>query len=350
MKIGIEGREAVRGRPGGKARYTTRLIRALQALDCDHEFVPLYPWRRILHSFRNPASLRGRWYRRGHGGRGLDLVHATAEAFPSPKRGPEVATLHDLMNVTRRELNPTPEYIAGQLAPFKRADRVVCVSQTARDDLHTLTDIPETRSVVVPLGVEDAYHPRAPAEVEAVRRRFGIGGEYLLFLGRPWPQKNLGRLLEAYAVSGVDVPIVFVGGFRVEQIRRFRERVERLGVGDRTRRIGFVHERYVPVLVAGAEALLFPSTAEGFGLPVLEGMACETPVMTSRGTATEEVAAGHAVLVDPYSVDDIADGIRKVLETDDDAKRRARDHARGFTWEKTARGTVAVYEELLGVS
>jgi alpha-1,3-rhamnosyl/mannosyltransferase len=348
MKIGIEASEAVRGRPGGKARYATRLIMALKALDSGHEIVPLYPWRRLLHAFRNPAALSGSWYVRGRGGAGLDLIHATSEAYPAPKRGPEVATLHDLMDLTRPGMNPTAEAIAAYTGPFRRADMVVCVSQTARDDLHLMTDVPESRSVVVHLGVEETYRPRPLAEVDRVKARYRTGDEYVLFIGRPWPQKNIDRLLEAYARSRVDLPMVFVGGFRREHIVHFNGLLERFGIGDCIRRLGFVKERDLPALVTGANALAFPSMAEGFGLPTLEAMACGTPVMTSLGTATEEVAAGHAVLIDPFSVDDMAEGLERVLETDDETIERAMRYAQSFTWEKTARETVAVYDDLLG--
>lgn len=347
MKIGIEVGETIRGRPAGIARYAAQVLRALRRLDTPHEIVPLYPWRRLPHVYRDLSSLGGRWYRRGHGVKGFDLVHATAGDTLGPTSAIEVATLHDLYQLTGPGMTPTPRAL-GEIDWYRRMDRVICVSPYARDDLHLMTDIPESRSLVIPLGVDEGYRPRSAEELERVRRRYDLPGEFLLFVGRPRENKNLERLIQGYAVSGVGVPLLLVGAFHKEHREDVRRIASACDVLERVRYVGFVKEGELPVVLTAATALMFPSTFEGFGIPALEAMACGTPVLTSRGIATEGVVGGHAVLIDPWSIEDIGAGIGRVIEVDDERLQAAEEYARRFTWEKTARRTLAVYEELLG--
>ena len=345
-RVGIEASETIRGRPAGIARYAAQLIEALRRLDSPHDIVPLYLWRRLPNAYRDLSSLRGKWFRGGRGIEGFDLVHSTAADDVGRTSAVEVATLHDLYHITGRGMTPTEKNYR-QIQWYREMDRVICVSPHAREDLHLVTDIPESRSVVIPLGVNEAYRPRDAAEVERARRRYGLPREFIAFVGRPRKNKNLEGLIRAHAISGLEVPLLLFGVF----YKRHRERVARVsgecGISERVRIVGYVREGDLPAVLTAASALAFPSTFEGFGIPVLEGMACGTPVLTSRGISTEWVAGGHAELIDPWSPDDMAEGIRRVLDVEGDRLAAAEAYARGFTWERTARRTIEVYEELL---
>jgi glycosyltransferase involved in cell wall biosynthesis len=179
----------------------------------------------------------------------------------------------------------------------------------------------------------------APAD-PAARRRFGLDRPYLLFVGTLEPRKNLTRLVAAMATLPTDHVLAVAG-------------LEGWGeasppAGDRVRLLGFVSDAERDALYAGADAFVYPSLREGFGLPVAEAMAHGTPVVTSRGTSTEEVAGGAAVLVDPYDVESIAHGIGTALAERDRLSAAGRTRAAELTWEQTAAATLAAYRDVAG--
>ncbi|NDC46683.1 MAG: glycosyltransferase family 1 protein [Actinobacteria bacterium] len=172
---------------------------------------------------------------------------------------------------------------------------------------------------------------------EAIAR--GLPEHYLLFVGTREPRKNLQRLLAAHQSLGADVPpLVIVGA------RGWGDDVaDSYEASDRVHFIGHVASHELAAAYAGARALCYPSVMEGFGLPILEAMAHGTPVLTSKGTSTEEVAAGAAVLVDPLEVSAIAAGIREVLARRDELSQLGRTRATGATWQHTADLVVQAY-------
>jgi glycosyltransferase involved in cell wall biosynthesis len=173
-----------------------------------------------------------------------------------------------------------------------------------------------------------------------VREAYGLPSEYLLFVGTVEPRKNLTRLAEAIQHLPDALPLVVAGadgwGDAAAEI-----------TGD-VRFLGFVPDADLPALYAGALVFCYPSEREGFGLPVLEAMAQGTPVVTSLGTSTEEVAAGAAVLVDPFDSADIARGIVEALARRDELAVRGRRRATFASWERTAALTASAYGELAG--
>ena len=347
-RIGIEAGDTVRRHRAGMARYTYELIEALIDLRSPHQLTALLPVRRLPGIPFKPRRPHARWYRRGRAVSGFDLIHATCCTFPGPRRSAEVATLHDLFTLTGPGQDPSPEKIEETTRYLRRADRVICVSASAQSDLHRMTDLDESMSVVIPLGVNPEFRPRSDREMTAIKQRLGLPQDFLLFVGRPRPNKNLTRLIEAYAESGVDLPLVLAGRFGRRHNAELMEAATRSGVADRLRLPGFVRETDLPALLSGATGFLFPSLFEGFGLPVLEALACGAPVLTSLGVATEEVAGGHAVLVDPRSIDDMSDGINRLIGTSDTDRDARSTFARAFTWERTAARTLEVYEDVLG--
>jgi glycosyltransferase involved in cell wall biosynthesis len=270
----------------------------------------------------------------------VDVVHATTVIVPATV-APLVVTIHDLAflespeRFTRRGASVMRRHLAHAIT---RARVVLCSSHATMEACEA-AGFDAGRLRHVPLGVSV---PTVDADaVAAVRRAFAITRPYVLFLGTLEPRKNLAGLLRAFAsLDAGDLQLVVAGpsgwGPAIEADAR--------ALGDRVRLTGFVPEAVKHALLAGAAALCYPSLHEGFGLPVAEAMAHGCPVVTSRGTSTEEVAGGAAVLVDPADPTDIARGIAEALD-DGSWSARGRARAAELSWDRTAAATLAAYEE-----
>lgn len=218
-----------------------------------------------------------------------------------------------------------------------RARLVLCPSAATMLDAER-AGIPVERLRLVPWGVEAL--PVNDVDRLAVREKYGLPSEYLLFVGTLEPRKNLRRLTQALEMCGADVPLIVAGA------QGWGEDVS--DCDPRVQFIGFVSDTDLPALYSGAAAFCYPSEREGFGMPVLEAMSYGVPVVTSRGTSTEEVAGGAAVLVDPFSVEDIARGIESALADRGSLSAKGLRQAARHRWSETARLTVQAYREVLG--
>jgi glycosyltransferase involved in cell wall biosynthesis len=269
----------------------------------------------------------------------VDLAHATA-FVPCPTRAPLVVTIHDLawahapgrhtrqgLRVLRRSLDVTRD----------SATVVVTSSEASRRDLEA-HGIEAERVRLVPLGVD--HTPVGADDVSAVRQRYGLPPVFVLFVGTLEPRKNLRRLATAMAALRDPTPLVVAGPTGWGDVAS--------GITGDVRFLGFVAPADLPALYAAADVFAYPSEFEGFGLPVLEAMAQATPVVTSAGTATEEVAGDAAVLVDPFDVDAIAAGIEDARCRADELAVAGRGRAATMTWDAAARSTLAVYREVAG--
>ncbi len=277
----------------------------------------------------------------------VDVVHGTILAVP-PSRAPLVLTIHDLSFLAN------PEHFTRRGVRFSRraldlalgeARLVTCPSlATARDCI--AAGLPPDRVRVVPWGVR--VNRASDLDVEATRHRYRLERPYLLFCGTVQPFKNLRRVVAAFRrVEESDLELVLVGpaGWK-EDVRD-----ELAALGGRGRSLGPVPRSDLGPLYAGAAAVVTPSLREGFCFPVLEAMAQGAPVVTSLGTATEEVAGDAALLVDPTDVGAIAAAISRILEDPVLAQRlreSGRSRAASYTWERTAEQMAGVYAEASG--
>jgi glycosyltransferase involved in cell wall biosynthesis len=279
---------------------------------------------------------------------------------PPPSRSRRVVlTVHDLAFRRFPETAPlaTRRWLTRLESSLRRASQVIVVSEQTRRDLlesyPSLAPRLAERLTVVPLGVDtDVIRPAPPDAVEAVRRRHAVEGPYLLSLGGIEPRKNLPALISAYAALAEDVrPTLVIAGpvapWNPEGWDLVRPSLEELPprVRDRVIVTGYVSEGDKVALLSGAEALVYPSRYEGFGLPVLEAMACATPVLTSNVSALPETAGDAALLVDPRDTEAIAAGMTRLL-TDGALRERLRvagvARAARFSWDETARLTADV--------
>lgn len=264
----------------------------------------------------------------------------------------QVVTVHDLAPMDHPEsFSPSFALWYRLLVPrlVRRARRVMTVSAFSRARLAALTGVPETAVVVAPGAAEEQFRPPSPRATAAVRDRYGLRGRYLFTLGSLEPRKNLSRLLEAWRRSQLADRrwTLVVAGRTWRSLRPVALRRGMAGV----RLLGPVPEEDLPALYAGADAFVWPSLYEGFGLPVLEAMACGTAVVTSARGGTAEVAGEAALLVDPTDVDQIARALVTVAR--DDARRAALsaaglERAAQFSWEATAERVRRTLEEVAG--
>jgi glycosyltransferase involved in cell wall biosynthesis len=239
----------------------------------------------------------------------------------------------------------------------KRADMVLTDSQASKWDIVHLLDIPSERVRVIYLAADDIYQPVLDNHrLTAIRQKYGLPESYLLYLGGFDQRKNVLTLLKAFALLVKD-PRAFLGiaGRLPQKGSDFfpdpRPIVQELGIEERVVFTGWVPEEDKPALYRGARALVFPSLYEGFGLPPLEALACGTPVIASNRGSLPEIVGDGGLLLEPDDVEGLAAAMQKLLNDDtlrEDLREKGLAHAAKFSWEKTARETLAVYREVKG--
>jgi glycosyltransferase involved in cell wall biosynthesis len=257
----------------------------------------------------------------------VDVLHCPTYRGPLRSRTPLVVTVHDLAVLRHPEaFNRWTRTYSPLLVPrvLAAARRVIAVSEFTRRELIELLRVPAEKIHVVPNAVGEEFTREGDAEE----------GEYVLAVGTLEPRKNLERLVEAARRTGRELRVVGARGWGGVDVG-----------GNGVRWLGEVSDTELARLYRGATCVAYPSLYEGFGIPVLEAMACGTPVVTTRGTAMEEVADGAAVLVDAQSPEDIAAGIERAASERDQLVARGVERARAFRWDAVADATVRVYEE-----
>jgi glycosyltransferase involved in cell wall biosynthesis len=284
----------------------------------------------------------------------LNLVHFTANVAPLGFKRPYVLTVHDVTTRRAPETHPPRRlvYYGAALGVSARgARRILTVSETSARDIVELLGVPRDRIDVIPLAADSRFRRvDDQRELARVRARYELHTPYLLYVGNIEPRKNLERLLEAFALVGSAAGLLAVAGSRAWHTGGVLDRVKALGLSRRVRLLGYVPDDDLPALYSAAEAFVYPSLFEGFGLPVVEAMACGVPVVVSTAPALREVAAAAARFVDPLSVESIAEGLDAVLSSPAERARLSSaglERARSFTWEATARGTLLAYGRAL---
>jgi glycosyltransferase involved in cell wall biosynthesis len=289
---------------------------------------------------------------------GIDVCHSPTSVGPLRTPCPRVMTVHDAVALTIPSQHGLAERLYFRLFSViaaRRADAVLVPSRAAREEIARAYRIPPARLVVIPSAAAPRFRPVLPGARAAVLRRYGIRPPYVLHVGAAAPRKNLPRLLDAYATArraagGDDTQLVLVGPPGPTAPARWL-RTRRLELDPHVRRLDAVPDDDLPALYSGAACLAYPSLAEGFGLPILEAMACGTPVLTSGCSSMQEVAGEAALLVDPARTETIAEGLVRLLTEDrlrEELIARGLARAGAFTWARTARATEAVYLAVAG--
>jgi glycosyltransferase involved in cell wall biosynthesis len=285
-----------------------------------------------------------------------DYIYHSPNYYLPPFDGRTVVSFHDLSVYKYPECQPAARvaYMKRQIPlTLKRADFIISGSDFTRQEIIDFLGWPEDKIVSIPYGVGAEYMPYSEHQIHKPLSKIGLKpGGYSLCVGTIEPRKNILGLLRGFSRLPVDLqyrwPLVLVGarGWHSEETHSCIEQIQAKGV---VRYLGYVPEGVLPFLFAGARAFLFPSFYEGFGIPVIEAMACGVPVMTSNRSSLPEISGGAAHLVTPEDDAQLTDGIRLVLE--DEKWRNTTiplgfEVARRYSWDSTVQQTVEVYRRL----
>jgi glycosyltransferase involved in cell wall biosynthesis len=297
------------------------------------------PWEQLLA----PLLLR-----LGH----ADVYHGVLNVVPLLCPVPSVVTIHDLsaflFTQTFRKVNRVYTQWAIKVA-CRRASRILAVSEFTKREIVRWLGVPPERIVVTYDACEARFAPPDPAALEAFRRRAGLPERFILFVSTLEPRKNVPMLLEAYAriADAIDAPLI-IGGGKGWLYDEIFAKVERLGLSDRVRFAGFIPGEDLPLWYAAATVFTLPSLYEGFGMPLLEAMACGTPVVTTSSSSLPEVVGDAGITVPPTDAEALGAALLRVLS---DAELRAELRQRGlrqaqrFSWHATAERTLAAYRD-----
>ncbi len=370
-RIGIDYTAAVQ-QGAGIGRYTRGLIGALAALDRTNRYVLFSAGRAAAERWPTNFSRRALpltdrhlailWQRLRlpipvelFTGR-VDIFHSPDFVLPPVAAARTVLTIHDLSFMRYPECSSPPllEYLMRSVPrSVARADLLLADSASTRQDLMELLGVPGERVRVVYAGVEGRFAPvEDKAVIGATLRRYGIQRPYILGLGTLQPRKNFVRLIQAYdrLRHAHHLPHqLVIGGGRGWLYEEIDACIERLGLQEQVRLIGFVQDDDLPALYTAADVFAFPSLYEGFGIPILEAMACGTPVVTATTSSLPEVAGDAALMVSPTDEEALADALWRALDDTalrDTLRRRGFDQVRRFTWEAAAQQLLASYTEL----
>jgi len=284
----------------------------------------------------------------------------TPGTFLLPVRCSIVGTIFDLTTIIYPEFHKR-KVIEHQEKAFhyfkENASLIIAISENTKMDIMKYLHIPEEKIRTIYCGVGDEF--RKIEDVRVLKSRLkgiGVGYPYILYLGTLEPRKNVERLIEAFIQlkkgKRIDEKLV-ISGIQGWGYQSIFDKVASSGIEKEVIFTGFVPNEFLPFLYNGASAFVYPSFYEGFGLPVLEAMACGVPVVTSNVSSLPEVAGNATILINPYSVDELADGIWRILSDEElrnQCIKKGIERAKSFTWERCAKNTLDVFNEVYHTS
>lgn len=372
MKIGFEAQRIFRAHKHGMDLAALELIRRLQQTDRENQYLLFAadgPDKTSLLKSQNlhPVFLRGLSYadreqiflpaavKRNH----VDLLHCTANTAPVHGNTPLILTLHDIIFLDNDSLGGSLYQDIGNLyrrwvtpAAIRRASTIITVSEHERNNIVARFPSAEQKTIVIYNGVDERFHDNyTAAERERVSRRYGLPAQYILFLGNTSPKKNTAAMIKAYVhlrEQFDEAPPLVITDYPRSLVTKHLAALKKEEVIRSIIPVGYISPVDMPLLYAGSSCFVYPSLAESFGLPIVEAMACGTPVLTSNLAAMPEVAGGAALLVDPRDPAAIADGMYRLL-TDDVMRtefvEKGRERARAFSWDVAASRLRKVYSD-----
>jgi glycosyltransferase involved in cell wall biosynthesis len=283
----------------------------------------------------------------------VDLLHSMAFVTPIFSGRDTIVTVYDLsfMHFPDRFPRLQRAYLTGQTKrSCRQARRVMTISESGRQDVHRLFDIPLDRIDVVYPGIDAAFSPRPAAEVELFRRRNALLRPYILHVGTLQPRKNIPTLIDAFdCLKRSDLDLVLVGGKGWLYDEIFA-RVDALGLKERVRFAGYVTDADLPLWYNSAEMVVLPSIYEGFGLPAAQAMACGTPVIASNISAIPEVTGDAALLFSPYDASALCNHMTSVLDDPQitaTMREQGLSQVKKFTWQNAGQKMQEVYQKTL---
>lgn len=383
MRIGIDAQTILNpslGDAAGLGHYTYQLIRHLLEIDDKNEYFLFFNYRvrkKDIKKFTKsnvtirhfPFSyykqflplvysemLASAFFARDR----LDILHVPGARTPRTYNGKLVVTAYNLAMKKYPELFPQKSVIKFKIKPpaFKKADLVIATSKAAKEDLKNDFEVDEKKIRVVYNAFDEKFFKDAPlSEIQKVKEKYRIDGEYILFMNTIKPLNNLTRLIEAFSrlrlilkgkKPNSNYKLVLAGksGWLADEIKQM---AKDFGIKNEVIFTGYIEPQDLNGLFSGADVFISVPLYEEFGSPVLEAMACGVPVICSNISSLPEIANGAAILVDPYDVEGMKNAILRIsddIHLREELKKKGLEQARKFHWRKTAEETLKVYGEI----
>lgn len=370
MKIGINALFIRPGWHGGTEVYLRNLLRTLPVVGSEHEFylftnkenhktfpvlasnikrvlIPIpasiKPLRVLMEQIALPyyaTKLK------------LDVIHGPGYTCPVFAPCARVVTIHDLQYQYFPDIYPKGQYLFFKVfipLSARTSTMVITDAQSTRRDLEQFLSIPEEKVQVIYLAPDPRFAQKpSPIHIQAVKVQYNLPDKYILTVSSFRPQKNTVRLVKAYHQlknKGVSHKLVLIGR-KLTPYAEIQQLVRQLALENDVIATGYVPDEVLPSIYAGASLFVFPSFFEGFGIPVLEAMACGVPVVLSKAASLPEVGGDAGYYIDPYGIDDITEAMYQVLSDPvlyESLSVQGQRHAQKFSWERTAQATIEVY-------
>jgi hypothetical protein len=375
MRIGIDIRSLqTESRFRGIGTYTYNLIRHLLEIDSENEYIFFASVHKDLKGLESDLRQSVVWLNRPTRATSLtdqlfwyytlkthriEIFHTTEFAVPRFSPCKRVITIYDLIPLIFQEykrVGKIMNYLVYLLKfhSTRWAEKVITISESTKNDLSRILRLPGEKIEIVPGGVHECFQPFLPTgKMEDVKKKYRINRDYLIFPCGFEPRKNALLTIRAFHQAlktlSKDYLLVLTGNLTPESMRVKQDIYER-GLEKQILLTGYISLEELCYLYNGAKLCLFPTLYEGFGLPVLEAMACGLPVITSNISSLPEIAGDAAILVNPYVAESIAEAIVKVLTNaglQESLKEKGLKRAALFSWNRVARGTLKVYQDLM---
>jgi glycosyltransferase involved in cell wall biosynthesis len=353
----------------GEGNYIKNLVWSLSRIDSANEYILLASRDNLCHLTGLPGSFQVQLAPSAPAQRILweqtvlpvrlkrhkvDLYHGFAFGAPLFKVCPEILTVYDASVQLTPERHSFPcRAFYRDIVPFiiKGSDGIIAVSRSAKADLLDVPSLPQKKISVIPLGVDPQFRPiHDPYRLEQIRHRYSLPRDFILYVGMIEPRKNLDTLVDAYLSDSLAsrFDLVLAGG-PGRNYSGLLQKIHCSGAAHCIRLPGYIPDADLPALYTAASAFVYPSLYESFGLPVLEAMACGTPVVTSSVSSLPEVAGAAALFTDPHDSEALAAALKLLLNNQNlrtELSMRGLQRARSFTWQQTARDTLALYHRI----
>lgn len=355
MKIGFEASNVIGKNPTGVAIYIKNFINSIADLKSGNDLQIFYKASRLnkRKNWLKLDSISNKIYFHSYF-KNVDIIHGLDTFVPNWQGCQKFVTFHDIVPLLFTDELYTPKDFRIKKENDYRnavniADKIITVSENTKKDLVEYFQVSPTKIETVYPGLDsNIFVKKSVEEIEKVRQYYELKENYLLFVGTIAGRKNTARLVEAFArtKAKTDFELVLAGSLSYMGDLTLQA-IEKNRLQEKVKILGYIENEHLPALYSGAKGFLFPTIYEGFGFPILEAMLCETPVLASNIGSAPEIGGDFPVFVNPQDIDSIADGIDKLLERNDFNLVKAREYARQYSWETSARKMLKIYKETL---
>jgi len=281
----------------------------------------------------------------------FDIYHETAFVPAKINSTPSIYSMYDLSLRHYADTHPRDRVWFFEYFIKRRlgsASHILTISEFIRQEIIEEFKVPSEMVTAIPLAPDPMFSPCNKADVQNIKAKYNLPESYLLFVGTLEPRKNINLLIDAMEKADSDIPLVLVG-WNGWGDKPWMDKVQKKGLAHRIVMTGYLPDEDLKEIYSGATALVYPSLYEGFGLPIVEAMACGCPVICSNAASMPEVAGDAGVLIDPYNSDELAEGIEKIsnnTEFRQNLIKKGLAQAASFKWEVTARETLELFQRV----